>query len=46
LFVWGRTPHFSPTSAPVGNESQSDFQKPIVKSFSQHICTMPTDLRT
>jgi len=46
LFVWGRTPHFALTLAPAGKESQSDLRKPKVKYFHQHICTMPTDLRT
>jgi len=46
LFVWGRTPHFALTLARADKESQFDLGKPTVKSFSQHICTMPTDLRT
>jgi len=46
LFVWGRTSHFAPTLTLAGKETQSDVGKPIVKSFSQHICTMPTYLRT
>jgi len=39
-----QTPHFALTSGPAGKESQSDLRKPTVKSFSQHICTMPADL--
>jgi len=37
---------FAPTLVPTGRESQSVLRKPTVKSFSQHICTMTTDLRT